>query len=62
MSVSNKKYVVIVHGGAWAIPDDRVDEHLIGVKKACESADSILAAGGNALDAVQAAIETMESR
>jgi beta-aspartyl-peptidase (threonine type) len=51
---------LVVHGGAWAIPDDVVDAHLRGVEKALGEGWRVLESGGKALDAVQAAIVSME--
>ncbi|MCX8173917.1 MAG: isoaspartyl peptidase/L-asparaginase [Thermoplasmata archaeon] len=53
-------YGMIVHGGAWDIPDDIVDAHLTGVKKAIEIGLDILKNGGLAEEAVEAAIGYME--
>jgi beta-aspartyl-peptidase (threonine type) len=50
----------VVHGGAWAIPDDMVDAHLLGVRRALDAGWHVLEKGGRALDAVQAAIAYME--
>jgi len=50
----------MVHGGAWAIPDSMVDAHLAGCKAAAEEGGRVLSGGGSALDAVEAAIRTME--
>jgi beta-aspartyl-peptidase (threonine type) len=50
----------VVHGGAWAIPDDTVQDHLAGVQKALAQGWRILEGGGNALDAVESAIVSME--
>ncbi len=56
------KYGVIIHGGAWNIPDDLIDEHLRGVKKACSVASRILEVkNGKALDAAEEAITIMEN-
>lgn len=52
--------VLLVHGGAWAMPDDVVDAHVNGVKKALAEGWRVLERGGRALDAVQAAILYME--
>jgi beta-aspartyl-peptidase (threonine type) len=52
--------VLVVHGGAWAIPDDVVEAHLGGVQKALAEGWRVLESGGKALDAVQAAIVSME--
>lgn len=58
--MSRQKWSVIVHGGAWAIPDECVQAHLDGVREACRVASEHLRAGGEAIDAVQRAIEAME--
>ena len=50
----------IVHGGAWDIPDDDVEAHLAGCRRAAQIGWSILQAGGSALDAVEAAIRWLE--
>ena len=47
---------IIVHGGAWAIPDSAVTDHLDGVARAVRSGLD----EDNAFDAVEAAIQTME--
>ena len=52
--------VLVIHGGAWAIPDDMVDSHLNGVRQALEKGWHVLEGGGSALDAVEAAIVCME--
>jgi beta-aspartyl-peptidase (threonine type) len=52
--------VLVVHGGAWAIPDDMVDAHLLGVRRALDAGWHVLEQGGRALDAVQTAIVHME--
>ena len=54
------EYGVIVHGGAWNIPDKVVDNHLNGVKLACEAAYLILKEGGTAIDAAEKCIQIME--
>jgi beta-aspartyl-peptidase (threonine type) len=51
---------MVVHGGAWAMPDDVVDAHIDGVNKALTEGWRVLESGGRALDAVQAAIAYME--
>jgi beta-aspartyl-peptidase (threonine type) len=51
---------VVVHGGAWAVPDDEWRAHRDGVKRATLVAWNVLADGGAALDAVEAAIVTLE--
>jgi len=51
---------MLVHGGAWAIPDDAVDAHLRGVKAAAAAGFAILQNGGSCLDAAEKAVVTME--
>ena len=52
--------VLVVHGGAWAIPDDMVEAHLNGVRNAATAGWSALERGGSALDAVEEAVVVME--
>ncbi len=52
--------VLVVHGGAWAIPDDMVEAHLNGVRHAAAAGWSALERGGSALDAVEEAVVVME--
>lgn len=51
---------IIVHGGAWDIPPQLHADHLAGCRAAAEAGWAILAAGGPALDAVEAAVRVME--
>jgi len=51
---------LIVHGGAWDIPDDAVDACKAGCRRALAAGWSILSNGGSALDAVEAAIVALE--
>jgi beta-aspartyl-peptidase (threonine type) len=52
--------VLVVHGGAWAMPDDMVDAHLRGVTNALSAGWRVLERGGSALDAVEEAVVIME--
>ena len=52
--------VLLVHGGAWAIPDDMVDAHLNGVRNALAAGWQVLNRGGSSLDAVEEAVVVME--
>jgi L-asparaginase / beta-aspartyl-peptidase len=52
--------VLVIHGGAWAIPDDAVDAHLNGVRNAAAAGWRALERGGSALDAVEEAVVVME--
>ncbi|HMO58510.1 MAG TPA: isoaspartyl peptidase/L-asparaginase, partial [Roseiflexaceae bacterium] len=51
---------LIVHGGAWDIPDDEVAAHRNGCRRALDAGWAVLAAGGGALDAVEAAVRVIE--
>lgn len=52
--------VLVVHGGAWAIPDDMVEAHLNGVRHALVAGWRVLEHGGTALNAVEEAVVVME--
>ncbi|XP_070772639.1 isoaspartyl peptidase/L-asparaginase [Enoplosus armatus] len=52
--------VVVVHGGAWAIPDELAKASVDGVKAAASEGFSVLKRGGSALDAVEAAVRALE--
>src|SRR5690242_2628953 len=51
---------LIVHGGAWDIPDESVDLCKNGCERALAAGWSILSRGGSALDAVEAAVIVLE--
>jgi beta-aspartyl-peptidase (threonine type) len=51
---------IIVHGGAWDIPTELQEAHQEGTRRAAEAGWAVLAAGGSARDAVEAAIVVME--
>jgi beta-aspartyl-peptidase (threonine type) len=51
---------MLVHGGAWAIPNDAIEAHMRGVQAAVDAGWRVLSAGGNSLDAVEAAVVVME--
>src|ERR1700692_2950618 len=52
--------VLVVHGGAWAMPDDMVEAHINGVRTALAAGWSVLERGGSALDAVEESVVIME--
>jgi beta-aspartyl-peptidase (threonine type) len=54
------KPVLVVHGGAWAIPEDAVEAHLNGVRNAAAAGWRVLERGGSSLDAVEEAVAVME--
>jgi L-asparaginase / beta-aspartyl-peptidase len=57
----SKNPVLLVHGGAWAIPDEHVPAHLDGVQNALASGWRVLEKGGSALDAAEEAVVVMEN-
>src|SRR5271156_3156567 len=52
--------VLLVHGGAWDIPDDQLEAHRRGVTRAAKAGYALLREGGSSLDAVEAAITLLE--
>ncbi|MFB3815605.1 MAG: isoaspartyl peptidase/L-asparaginase [Terriglobales bacterium] len=52
--------VMVVHGGAWAIADDVVEAHLVGVRAAIAAGWEVLTRGGTAVEACEAAVVVME--
>jgi L-asparaginase / beta-aspartyl-peptidase len=51
---------LLVHGGAWAIPDDMVEAHQQGVSNALAIGYALLEDGASAVDAVEAAVTILE--
>jgi len=51
---------LIVHGGAWDIPDDAIQASTSGCRRALEIGWAILARGGSALEAITASIMVLE--
>ncbi len=51
---------LIVHGGAWDIPDEAVDACKSGCHRALTAGWAILSDGGSALDAIEASIIVLE--
>src|ERR1700689_1584375 len=52
--------ILLVHGGAWAIPPEDHAAHEAGVQAALQAGHAILTRGGSALDAVEAAVTILE--
>ena len=52
--------VLLIHGGAWAMPDDAVAAHEDGIAHALAAGYSLLRQGATAVDAVEAAVAVME--
>lgn len=60
-----KKYVIAVHGGAGTITKAKMtpeneQAHIIGIEEALTIGDEILSKGGSAMDAVEAAVKSLE--
>ena len=51
---------LLVHGGAWAIPDDMVEAHRLGVSNALAIGYALLEDGSSAVEAVEAAVTILE--
>lgn len=51
---------LIVHGGAWSVPDSELENCKAGCRRALEAGWTILSKNGSALDAVEAAIVVLE--
>ena len=54
------KAAIIVHGGAWRIPQEEHEAHQTGCRIAALAGYEILLTGGTALDAVETAITILE--
>ena len=52
---------IVIHGGAWAIPDKLAKQSEEGVQTAAKIGYEILMNGGSAVDAVEAAVVSMEN-
>jgi beta-aspartyl-peptidase (threonine type) len=52
--------VLLIHGGAWAMPDDAVAAHEDGIAHALAAGYTLLERGASAVDAVEAAVAVME--
>lgn len=51
---------LIIHGGAWNIPDEAVADCRAGIRRALEAGWKILSEGGTASDAVESSIVILE--
>jgi beta-aspartyl-peptidase (threonine type) len=52
--------VLLIHGGAWAMPDDAIAAHEDGIANALVAGYALLERGATAVDAVEAAVAVME--
>ncbi len=57
----NNGPTLLIHGGAWAMPDDEVEAHERGIGNALDAGYAVLEAGGRAVEAVEAAVVVMEN-
>ena len=55
-----KRPVIVVHGGAWLVPQGQEVAFRSGCRAAAQAGWQILQAGGTALDAVEAAVRVLE--
>jgi L-asparaginase / beta-aspartyl-peptidase len=51
---------LIVHGGAWNIPEESFRDCRAGIRRSLEAGWKILCGGGSAMDAVEAAVVVLE--
>src|SRR5215469_7368702 len=56
----SRQPVLLIHGGAWAMPDDAIAPHERGIANALAAGWAVLSRNGSALDAIEAAITVME--
>ncbi len=56
----NRTPVIVVHGGAWKIPEEEHGPHVEGCQRAAAAGWEVLRAGGSALDAVETAVRLLE--
>jgi beta-aspartyl-peptidase (threonine type) len=52
--------IIVVHGGAWAIPDEACQAHQVGVERAAAAGWRAIESGASSLDAVEEAVATLE--
>ncbi|XP_064641361.1 isoaspartyl peptidase/L-asparaginase-like [Lineus longissimus] len=52
---------IIIHAGAWSVPDEAAEANVAGVKLAARIGYKVLKNGGSALDAAEAAITSLEN-
>ncbi len=52
--------VLIVHGGAWSIPDDMLEAHRVGIANALAAGYALLEKGASSIDAVETAVAILE--
>ena len=60
LAAADPRFVIQVHGGAWAIPESLRQPHIDGVRRAHGAALDALKSGVRPLEAVLAALKVME--
>mmetsp|Transcript_47310 Transcript_47310/g.153317 ORF Transcript_47310/g.153317 Transcript_47310/m.153317 type:complete len:160 (-) Transcript_47310:5-484(-) len=60
LSSAPRRPVIVVHGGAWAIPELLTDRSVAGCEAAAAAGWEVLRRGGAALDAVETATRILE--
>ena len=58
--MTNTRPILLLHGGAWAMPDDAVAAHERGIRAALATGYELLGRGATAVEAVEAAVVSME--
>src|ERR1700754_1848787 len=56
----NSQPTLLIHGGAWAMPDDAIAAHEAGIADALAAGYALLERGASAVEAVEAAVAVME--
>src|ERR1700754_5138309 len=59
-NASRRQPTLLIHGGAWAMPDDAIAAHERGIANALAAGWAALERGGTSVDAVEAAVTIME--
>ncbi|MBI4258666.1 MAG: isoaspartyl peptidase/L-asparaginase [Thaumarchaeota archaeon] len=54
--------MIIVHGGAWNIPNSLIDLHKAAVAESASIGMKMLTNGGSSIDAVESAVRSMEDK
>ena len=52
---------LVVHGGAWNVPDGDVRDHRAGIAEVLEAGWALLGRGDSALDVVEAVVRLLEA-
>ncbi len=53
--------IIVVHGGAWAIPDEACEAHQRGVERAAAAGWALVERGACSLDAVEEAVAVLRT-